>query len=392
MLNQLLQSAVQRFIQDHKNDSVEELNRLLLNKAKHRNIPISLVVNQIKARQKAKAKLPLWYQSEGVIMPPLLSMEQSSSQEAATYKSKLFSGNLAIDLTGGAGIDAYFLAKQFNNVIYIEINKELAELASHNFKILGVRNIEVIHANSEVFISSFSEKADLIYIDPARRDQNKKLFLFEDCAPKIIALQHALSKVTNRILVKASPMLDITKGVNQLTNIAEVQVIAIKNEVKELLFIQEQKPPKNIKIRAIDLANHQQFSCDWSNSEKAKLGEIATYLYEPNAAILKTGKADVLSNKFNLQKLHPNTNLFTSTQLEEDFPGRTFVISNVLKYDKTEIRKNLPDLKANIATRNFPDSVDKFKKKVGVKDGGNTYLFGIGGLNNKPKVIICSKI
>ena len=389
MLSKLLKPEVIAFIQKHENS---DLNRLLFSKNNYPNIPIDLVVDQIRAREKAKRKLPLWYANKEVLMPPLLSMEQCSSEEAAHYKSDLFQGDLAIDLTGGAGVDSFYLSKRFNKVIYVELNKDLAEIAKHNFKLLGASNIEVVHSNSESFIAGFENHIDLIYIDPARRDQAQKLFLLEDCSPKILELQKQLLKKADTVLVKASPMLDITKALSQLHHVHQIQVVAIKNEVKELLFIQKKGKPNATKVIAIDLVLNNPFKVDWNTESKAMIGTVGTYLYEPNAAILKSGKSDCLGERFNLFKLNINTNLFTSDRLEKDFPGRYFRIDKVLKYDKKELRKNTPSMKANVATRNFPDSVEKFRKKTGIKSGGDLYLFAIRDIENNTKVLFCSKI
>lgn len=389
MLNKLLQTEVTAFIKKYENS---DLDRLLFTKNKYPAIPIDLVVNQIRARQKAKHKMPLWYSTKDVIMPPLLSMEQSSSEEAAAYKSNLFQGELAIDLTGGAGVDAYYLSKRFKKVIYIDLNKDLAEIARYNFNKLGATNIEVINGLSENFLKEFKLKADLIYIDPARRDQNQKLFLLEECSPNIIELQEELLKKADTVLVKASPMLDIAKGISQLHNVDQIHIVAIKNEVKELLFIQKSENRNTAKVTAIDLAYNQPYEFDWNSINKTRIGNIEAYLYEPNAAILKSGKPDELCSRFNLLKLNNNTNLFTSSNLEKDFPGRYFKIDKILKYDKKEIRKNIPSMKANIATRNFPDSVEVVRKRTGIEAGGDIYLFGIRDYEDKVKILLCSKI
>ena len=389
MLSKLLQPEVSEFIKAHEQS---DSDRLLFNKSKYPGIPIDLVVDQLRARTKAQNKMPLWFNTDGIIMPPLLSMEQSSSEDAAIYKSKFFTGDLAIDLTGGAGVDAYYLSKQFKKVIYIDLNKDLAEIAAHNFKVLGAKNIEVLNSNSEDFITKFKEHADLIYIDPARRNQDQKLFLLEDCSPNIVNLQSQLLEKASSVMVKTSPMLDITKAINQLSHVKNIHVVAIKNEVKELLFIQALTDLDLPQIKAIDLTYNLPFECDWNLVERANLGDIATYLYEPNAAILKSGKGDSLAKTLNLIKLNVNTHLFTSTQLKEDFPGRVFQIDKLLKYDKKEMIKNLPSKKANISVRNFPDSVDDIRKKTGIKPGGRSYLFAIRDIENKPKVLMCSKI
>ncbi len=391
MLKELLQPKVKIFINELEKKLVD-YDRLLFNKANYPNIPIALVVNQLKAKQKAKNKLPLWFSTKGVVMPPLLSMEQCSSERTATYKSNLYNGNLAIDLTGGAGVDAYYLSKQFKQVIYVEINTTLAEVAMHNFKLLGADNIKVVTAKSEQFIAAFEKKADLIYIDPARRNQHQKLFLLEDCSPNILELQANLLKKAKKLLIKASPMLDITLAIKQLNFVKKVHIVAIKNEVKELLFELDLKEPKTINIIATDLAILSCFETSWNTSTSVKYSKVLSYLYEPNSAILKSGKMDDLVNQHSLFKLNPHTHLFTSNALISSFPGRKFKVGNVLKYDKKEVKLCLNAKQANISARNFPDSVSHIRKKLGLKPGGAAYLFAIRNYEGKAKIVVCSKI
>lgn len=389
MLSKLLQPEVAAFI---KSNERSDLDRLLFNKSKYPAIPIDLVVDQIRARRKAKIKMPLWFKTEGIIMPPLLSMEQSSSEQAARYKSNLFKGDLAIDLTGGAGVDAFYLSKKFKKVIYIDQNKELAEIAAYNFKKLGATNIKVVNSKSENFISEHSINADLIYIDPARRDQAQKLFLLEDCSPNILTLQSELLQKTKTVMVKASPMLDIAKAISQLKMVNEVQVISIKNEVKELLFIQSQNISENVILTVKELNSTLGFSTHWNSVSEATTSQVSTYLYEPYAGILKSGKVNMLGKQYSLDKLNPNTHLFTSNDLLQEFPGRIFKVEKILKYDKKELKKELPKMKANIAVRNFPDTVDEIRKKTGIKAGGDNYLFGVRDFESNSKVLLCSKI
>ncbi len=391
MLNELLQPAVKAFIKEVQKKPID-YDRLLFNKKKYPNIPMELVVNQLKAREKAKNKLPNWFKTDGIIMPPLLSLEQSSSELTAKYKSELFTGKLAIDLTGGAGVDAYYLSKQFNRVIYVDINPKLAEAAKHNFLKLGATNIDVISEKSENFISHFKEKADLIYIDPARRDADQKLFLLEDCAPNIITLQALLLKKAKQVLIKASPMLDISLAINQLEKVHQVHIVAVKNEVKELLFALKNEKTQDLKVVTIDLATNTTFNSMWDTKVIVNYSAPLQFLYEPNAAIQKSGKADLLSTAFNLLKLNQHTHLFTSNKLMKEFPGRKFNVIHQLKYDKKEIKKHIKGGKANISVRNFVDSVEDIRKKTGIKPGGNTYLFGVRDIDNKPKILVCSKI
>jgi len=371
MLKQLLQPQVVEFIKTQKKRSLKmaDFDWLLFNKAKHPNIPMKLVVDQLRARLKAKKKLPTWYNTEGIIMPPLLSMEQSSSEQAASYKSRLVQGNLAIDLTGGTGVDAFYLSKRFKKVIYIDFNKDLTEIADHNFALLGANNIEVVHANSEEYIAQFNGQTDCIYIDPARRNKNQKVFLFEECSPDIIKIQPDVLQKAQMVLVKASPMLDITKGVSQLANVAEVVVVALKNEVKEVLFIQKKANSLKTKVSAVDIAYDYSFTAELDSKEDVAVAEISIYLYEPAACILKTGKTDQLAVEFDLHKLNNNTNLY-----------------------KKEILAAIGTNQANVAVRNFPDTVDEVRKKIGLKPGGTVYLFGIRDIKNNLQCLVCSKI
>ncbi|MCF6353056.1 MAG: class I SAM-dependent methyltransferase [Cyclobacteriaceae bacterium] len=391
MLKELLQPEVKTFINELEKKPVD-YDRLLFNKANYPNIPIALVVDQLKAKQKAKNKLPLWFSTKGVVMPPLLSMEQCSSELAATYKSNLYNGKLAIDLTGGAGVDAYYLSTQFEQVIYVEMNEALAEVAMHNFKLLGADNIKVVTTKSEQFIAEFEGEADLIYIDPARRNQNQKLFLLEDCSPNMLELQANLLKKAKKLLVKASPMLDITLAIKQLNFVQKVHIVAIKNEVKELLFELNVQEPKTINVIAIDLAILTRFETSWNTSTSVKYSNVLSYLYEPNAAILKSGKMDDLVNQHAIFKLNPHTHLFTSNALISNFPGRKFKVGNVLKYDKKEVKRCFNAKQANISARNFPDSVSHIQKKLDLKPGGVAYLFAIRDYKSKAKIVVCSKI
>ena len=387
MLDELVKPGVQAFIKEHEKS---DLNRLLLNKDKYPGIPVDLVVDQIEARFKAKNKLPLWFATEGVLMPPLLSMEQCSSEETARYKSELLKGGVCIDLTGGAGVDTFFLSKHFDNVHYVEQNKVMAEIAQHNFRKLGAYNIEVHVQKSEHFLSSFKASADLIYIDPARRDQQNKVFRFESCSPNILPLQEPLLAIARHVLLKASPMLDITKGVSQLKNVKEVHVVAVKNEVKELLFLQA-RIADDILVRAIDLAVPETFEFTLGDYVEPLIGEAGEYLYEPNAAILKSGGQNLLLKRFPVKKIHENTHLFTSGALIDGFPGRSFRIESITKYNKNEVRNAIAGSQANVAVRNFPDTVDAFRKKTGLKEGGEDYIFGYRNHKNNPEVAICKK-
>ncbi len=393
MLSELTKPEVTAFIEAHETASQEELDRLLLNKEKYTDLPMVKVVEQIKARQKAKTKLPFWHATPGIIMPSALAIEQSSSEITAAHKFERIEGGTALDLTGGAGIDSYYLAKKFREVVYIEQSEELAEIAAHNFACLGVTNIEVVNAKCEDYLKELKGHVDFIYADPARRVEDVKVVQIRHYSPNLMRLQNLIFEHTESALVKASPMLDINMGVKQLNHVIQVQVVAVNNEVKELLFYQNSVdcyPGK--RLDAADLSQKTLFFTTLLARPKAPLSEALTYVYEPNAAILKTGKQNELSKMFNLFKLHDNTHLYTSDKLEPKFPGRIFRLKANVKYNTKEIISVIGRPKANIAVRNFPDTVAQFRQKTKIKPGGNEYLFGILDWQENVKVLCCSKI
>lgn len=389
MLSQLVKPEVQAFILEHTGS---DLTRLLLNKNKYPTIPMDLVVDQIRAREKAKHKIPLWVNTEGVVMPPLLSMEQCSSEQTATYKASLFGGKTCVDLTGGTGVDTYCLSKRFNEVHYIEQNHQLAEIARYNFELLGARNIIVHTKTSEQFLADFNLKVDLIYIDPSRRDQQNKVFNFELCSPNVLPMQNELLQRAEKVMVKASPMIDISLGIKQLLHVTRIHVVALKNEVKELLFVQQNKSSTETLIKAIDLSIPGPFEFIHGSQNAPDIAPVKKYLYEPNAAIMKSGGVNWLSHHYPIQKLHENTHLFTSNTLIASFPGRSFKIESVVKYNKKEIRRAVTGSKANVSVRNFPDTVDTFRKKTGLRSGGEIYVFGYTGPYNNVEIAICKKV
>ena len=388
MLQQLLKHSTQEFIQANKN---EDLNRLLLNKAKFPDVPVQLAVEQIKAINKAKNKLPEWHNCSGIIFPPLLSMEQCSSEQTAQFKASKFSGNTMLDLTGGTGIDTYYLSKNFKKGTYVEQSEELCEIAKHNFKTLSASNIEVVTNSAENFIENTADQYDLIYIDPARRKALKKVFKFEDCTPDAVALLPELRARCKTLIIKASPMMDISLGLKSLGNETNVVVLAVENEVKEMLFVVGEKAA-NVETVNLIGGSSQKFSFDL-NEEKncdVTIGTVDKYLYEPNSAILKSGAFKSIASKFNITKLGINTHLYTSTEEIKAFPGRKFKVNEVLSYDKKVLKSRFS--KANIAIRNFPESVAQIRKKLSISDGGDEYLFFISDHENKKKVLVCSKV
>ena len=332
---------------------------------------------------------------KGILYPPGVSIEQSSSEITAQYKANLFAGNSALDLTGGFGVDSYYLAKKFDKFCYVEKNKGLAQIAQHNFTCLQQHNIEVKTLSAEDFISRNKQKFDLIYLDPDRRPREKRVTGFKESKPEILSLLPELQQITANILVKTSPMMDITLAINELHFVKTVIVLAVENEVRELLFwLGRQK--EEVKIRCVNLGREGEHVLEYNvakeQDEFSNYGQLSKYLYEPNAAIMKAGAHTLLSKKFGLNKLHPNTHLYTADNFIKDFPGRKFHVMGEESYNRRKVSVLLNSSNANISVRNFPDTPEQVKKKLGLKDGGQQYVFGYRNLNNDLRIAVCEKL
>lgn len=387
----ILHPEVQKFISENLKSNI---TKLILKGSPFESVSIQELANQIVSKQKSEKKLPTWFSAVNIYFPPKVSIEQTSSEITAEYKSNLVSGKSFIDITGGFGIDCYYFSKKFKDVIHCEINNELSTIVNHNYQQLNIENITTITKDGIEFLKNSKQCFDCIYIDPSRRNDAKgKVFLLNDCLPNVPENIDLLFSKTDQILIKNSPILDIRSTINELKFVKEIHVVAIKNEVKELLFILQKNYNKDIKIKAINFHkdDKQVFSFDYNYKVFSEYSQPLTYLYEPNAAILKAGGFHQISNQLNVFKLHQHSHLYTSKELH-DFPGRIFKIENIISYDKKKLAKLLPDKKANITTRNFPKTVAQIRKETKIKEGGNVFIFSTIDLNNKPKLIICKKI
>lgn len=387
----LLNKDIQHFIQQNL---YADFTKLILKGSPFPNISIQNIVEQIIAKNKCQKKLPTWFKTPQIYYPNKLNIEQTSSEITAKYKAKLVFGNTLVDITGGFGVDCFAFAEGFKKVIHCEINKELSEIVNHNYSQLQVQNIKTYTGNGFDYLKNNSKKIDCIYADPSRRDESKKkVFLLKDCSPNIPKNLDFLFKHTNTILLKLSPILDITSSINELTCIKEIHVIAINNEVKELLYLLEKDYNKPIVIKTINLKNKNTdtFKAILNTKTTANYSLPKKYLYEPNSAILKAGLFNNVAQQLNLCKLHNNSHLYTDNVLIP-FPGRSFEIIHLISYDKKKLKQLIPSKKANITTRNFPNTVAEIRKKTGLKDGGNQYLFFTTNANNKHIVLICKKL
>ncbi len=411
------------FINAHLNDDV---NKLALSKFPD-DIDKLFVIRQIQARQLLKKKLPSWSENDELLFPKRLSLEQCSSELTAKYKRTICrrDAKSLIDLTGGMGVDTSFLSDNFDETIYVESQAELCELAEHNFKVLK-KNIKVVNAKAEDFLTQCGE-VDCIYLDPARRDEyGRKMVSLHDCSPDVAELQDLLFEKTNTVIVKLSPMLDIDIIKKELKNIKEIHVVAVRNECKEVLVkstrqrdngqqtSSEEDARPCISTRVVDLYENWRFSFTEDEEQNAIptfADEIGKYLYEPCVACMKAAPFKLLSQRFNIKKLHRNSHLYTSDELVTDFPGRTFEVINVIPFNKktkktlmqtlTQTQSDehsatwrLGDLvtqKVSIAVRNFPLSAEELRKHLGFKDGDDFYIFGTTMKGEKKMLVIGSK-
>lgn len=388
----VLNTINQEFINKNINSNTTDL---LLKKNHHPDVDIKLLVEQIEAKQRCKTKLPTWFNTEKIYYPNKLNIEQTSSEVTAKYKSSLITGNSIIDLTGGFGIDCYYFSKKFKEVTHCEINCELSEIVSHNYKELGVNTIETLTNDGVSQLLNNNKQYDWVYIDPSRRHDTKgKVFFLKDCLPDVPKHLNTIFNHTNNVMIKTSPLLDISVGISELNYVKTIHIIAVNNEVKELLWILEKGFEAETTIKTVNINKTAEETFDFKlNEEQAittNFSEPLTYLYEPNAAVLKSGGFKSVSKQLNVLKLHQHTHLYTLQDLVE-FPGRRFKIERVLPYNKQLLKKELLE-KANISTRNFPEAVQQIRKKFKIKDGGDTYVFFTTNLHNEKIVIICKKV
>ncbi|WP_245566939.1 class I SAM-dependent methyltransferase [Christiangramia portivictoriae] len=387
-----MDEEVRSFIRENQQ---KDLPELILKGSPFSQISIQELATQIKGRRVAEKKFPLLFHKQRILYPPKLNLEQTSSQITAEYKASLVKGDSGADLTGGLGIDTYFLSKRFESFQYYEMNRDLSEIAAHNFKELEATNINVQHGNSIQLLKDTEQKFDCIYADPARRDERgSKVYQLSDCLPDIPEHLDFLLEKSHRILLKTSPILDIKAGLRELHSVKEIHVVAVNNEVKEVIWLIEKDWNADPELTTINFQGKklQKFGYDTGiKTLGAVLSQPLKYLYEPNAAIMKSGLFTEISNSFKVPKLHLNSHLYTSEILRKEFPGRIFQITDIKRYSDKDLKKKLKNTKANVTTRNFPVSVENIRKKYRIQDGGSVYIFFTTNPDDEKIVIFCKK-
>ena len=446
-----MNQATAAFIRSNADGDVRQL---ALRGTKDPEVDLTFALDQIAGRQTARKKLPSWAAVEGIVYPPHLSMEQCSSEQTARYKAGVAGrGRRLVDLTGGFGVDFSFMAQGFAEAVYVERQPALCDIARQNFDVLGLRQAEVVCADSEDYLRQMAP-VDLIYIDPARRDSHGgRTYGISDCTPDVVALMPLLTAKADRVIIKLSPMLDWRKAVSDLGEqyVGEVHIVSVGNECKEMVV--ETKTLKTLKtlqthprplpvgrgvitpIACVNILSddyiqtfHSALPSSSNNIVEASLpsssnygveadlpcsgnysppyregpgvgllgvgleGLFGLFLYEPNASIMKAGCFAELSQHYGIAPVARDSHLFVSADEVDGFPGRTFVIDAVTTLNKRDLKVHLAGVRqANITVRNFPLTVAELRKRLKLSEGGSTYIFATTLANGEKVLLICSK-
>lgn len=398
----MLSGATWAFVRQHETDDVR---KLALQGAKEPGVDLAAALQQIAGWQTARRKLPTWAAREGIVYPPHLNMEQCSSEQTARYKAQLAGeGNRFVDLTGGFGVDFYWMSQGFNERIYVERSEQLCAISSENFRCLDLP-CSVCCCDSATYLPSLSH-ASLIYLDPARRnEQGGRTYSIEDCTPNVLELLPMLMEKADRVMLKLSPMLDWRKAVNDLGCVSEVHIVSVDNECKELLLVLSREAKDALHLYCVNNGATFEYipSKGMANSLPGNemfptweyLGSRAgtLYLYEPNASIMKAGCFAEVAERFHAAQLSQNSHLFLSPVEIGDFPGRGFLVEAVSSMNKRELSQALATIEsANISTRNFPLTAEQLHKKLKLRDGGSVYIFATTVRKGEHKLLVCRKI
>lgn len=386
MNKHVLDSEVQEYINNHLNDDV---HKLAMSKSPFKDVDAKELANQIAAKNKSAKKLPTWYKTDSIYYPALLSIEQCSSETTASYKAGLAIGDSLIDLTGGFGVDSYYFAKKVKILTHCEINGDLSEIAAHNAIVLKQPNIRCLVVDGLELLEKTTETFDTIYLDPARRSNSGKVFMLKDCTPNVVEHLDLLLSLSKRVIIKTAPLLDITAGLKELGNVSQIHIVSVKNECKELLWvIDSNRSVSQPKITAVTLNESQKGFSFFKGEEETEaelLNQLPSgYLYEADAALLKTGAFNLIAKRFQLKKLHHQTQLYVSDDVDTSFPGRIFKINSLLSSNDLKKERSL---KGNVIARNYRDKAENLAKKYKIKPDNRRFLIFTQGANNDYLII-----
>jgi 16S rRNA G966 N2-methylase RsmD len=351
------------------------------------------IATQIAARQKARDKIPDFYADNQIFYPSALSVEQASSSVAAHYKARLVSGGTLIDMTGGLGVDSFYFSKKADKVIYLEIDRLVAAYAVNNFKRLEMDQVEVIQEDSLAYIHRMKEKASYIYVDPSRRHGGRKVFRIEESEPDALAIHRSLLEKARIVIIKLSPFLDIRYLIENFYRIRQIHVVAIDQDCRELLLVLDRENSSaDPRIIAWSMENHmeQEFVSTLGENEiPCEFDDPGAFIYDPDVSVRKSGLFNSLGNRFNLKKLAPNSHLYTGDTIVTNFPGRKFHLEKILTFREFLKMKTLT--RAHIAVRNFHLRPVEIRKRSGIGEGGDIYIFCTTTMENKPVVLVTRK-
>ncbi|MBI1184038.1 class I SAM-dependent methyltransferase [bacterium] len=346
---------------------------------------VGFAAAQLLGLQKASKKLPTWFAHPEIIYPPQLNLEQASSELTAAYKASLMPiAEKSADLTGGFGVDSYYFSKRSKQHYYFELNEGLCQIVNDNFKTLGAHNIITQTADGMQHLADDSHY-DFIYIDPSRRAVGRRKYFLEDYEPNVLEWQDKLRQSAPLVMIKVSPMADIARLLQQINGVSEIHIVAVKNECKELLLLLKPKATEHISLKAVNIINETEkwvFDCRLGDEKQAvaQYGEVHSFIYEPNAAILKAGCFNLVAKRYGLLKLHPNTHLYTANEVVDDFPGRIF-----------EVTATKP-ASANVLIRNHKTTATALLKKMKITEGAvDDYVLAFTDVA-KPKVFFAKSL
>jgi hypothetical protein len=386
----MLNQEEQHFIRVH---AEYDPHQIALSGKKYPNFDLSKLASQIQARQKLALKLPFWVSQSSLFFPPSISLEQASSEATANFKANFVHGNI-LDASGGMGVDAAAFAKKANQVVYVERQKDLKEITAYNHGQLGYTNIQHILGDGLAYLNQSVSTYDFIYLDPARRNaKGDKVLLFKDCEPNVLDFL-PLIKDKSQLLLKTSPLLDLERAILELGGVDKIWVVCVKNEVKEILFLKSSGATHNPVIEVIELNSKKSHLFSGTlvteKSKQTKVGHISNYLYEPHPGLLKAGFFKSVETE-NIFKLNSNTHLYSSTDLDTKFPGKSFRVLETGPVDITWLIKHVPNRQVNISTRNFPGKPEDLRKKLKLKEGGDLTLFGYRNHLNQVELALTQK-
>jgi len=389
----LLNEEIEAFIAANSN---AELAELALRHAGKTSFPLPFALDQIRGRRIAAKKIPVFASQKGLVYPGKLSMEQCSSEMTARYKSGIFVGDRLLDMTGGFGVDSYFLAESFKQVLHLEKDATLQKIAAHNFSVLDAAHIESSCTDGIEYLKKNEVIFDCIFIDPARRDaNNRKAFLLADCEPNLLEHLALIRSRCKQLLIKLSPMVDLAVLQKELGEPTAYHIVSLRNECKEVLVLFD-GDETDTQIHCVNIHSKDRIQGDaFSYKERdkgASYSEPLSYLYEPNRSIQKSGLQNALGKKFGLKKLQAHSQLFTAEEELADFPGRSFRIQKVLGAKKSELHSALPSKRANVVVRNFPKNADQLYKELDLTPSEDCYLLATTLLDQRKVFILAEKI